>query len=172
MCGADEVARPVRSPAGLLAPGRTLRAPPHPNGNATYRTSERFLSGAARYDLRGPSRVPPEETDDRTGSRPAPGGGRPVTELASTMTPREVASQAAEAIRALNHLTYGGGEQRARCLVAQQEDGQVRHGSGADPDLSVTEVMEALNAAGQAADMMTAALEEAHNTATELRPAL
>jgi hypothetical protein len=120
-----------------------------------------------------------------------------VTELASTMTPREVASQAAEAIRALNHLTYGGGElgspdevrdiiaslglmgqgmpqlceQLARFLVAQQEDGQVRHGSGADPDLSVTEVMEALNAAGQAADMMTAALEEAHTAATELRPA-
>ena len=120
-----------------------------------------------------------------------------MTELASTMTPREVAIQAAEAIRALNHLTYGGGElgspdevrdiiaslglmgqgmpqvceQLARFLVAQQEDGQVRHGSGADPDLSVTEVMEALNAAGQAADMMTAALEEAHNAATELRPA-
>jgi hypothetical protein len=120
-----------------------------------------------------------------------------VTELASTLTPREIAVQAAEAIRALNHLTYGGGElgspdevrdiiaslglmgqglpqlceQLARFLVAQQEDGQVRHGSGADPDLSVTEVMEALNAAGQAADMMTAALEEAHNSATELRPA-
>src|ERR1700744_4895940 len=127
MCGADEVARPVRSPAGLLAPGRTLRAAPHPNRNVTHRTRERFSSGACR----------------------APGGGRPVTELASTMTPREVAIQAAEAIRALNHLTYGGGElgspdevrdiiaslglmgqgmpqlceQLARFLVAQQEDG-------------------------------------------------
>jgi hypothetical protein len=120
-----------------------------------------------------------------------------VTELANTMTPREIASQAVEAIRALNHLTYGGGElgspdevrdiiaslglvgqglpqlceQLARFLVAAQEDGQVRHGSGADPDLSVTEVMEALTAAGQAADMMTAALEEAHTAATELRKA-
>jgi hypothetical protein len=113
------------------------------------------------------------------------------------MTPREIATQVAEAIRALNHLTYGGGElgspdevrdiiaslglmgqglpqlceQLARFLVAAQEDGQVRHGSGADPDLSVTEVMEALNAAGQAADMMTAALEEAHTAATGLRKA-
>ena len=33
-----------------------------------------------------------------------------MTELTSTMTPREIATQAAEAIRALNHLTYRGGE--------------------------------------------------------------
>jgi hypothetical protein len=120
-----------------------------------------------------------------------------VTELASTMTPREIASQAAEAIRALNDLTLGGGEltnpaevrdiiaslglmgqglpqlceQLARFLVAQHEDGQVTHGSGQDPDLSVTEVTEALAAAGQAADMMTAALEEAHNASAGLRSA-
>jgi hypothetical protein len=120
-----------------------------------------------------------------------------MTELASTMTPREIANQAARAISVLNEVTNGGGElsnpgdvraivrsleligqelpqlceQLARFLVAAQEDGQVRHGSGADPDLSVTEVMEALNAAGQAADMMTAALEEAHTAATELRKA-
>ena len=33
-----------------------------------------------------------------------------VTELASTMTPCELATQAARAIRALNELTHGGGE--------------------------------------------------------------
>lgn len=120
-----------------------------------------------------------------------------MTELAATMTPREIASQAAEAIRALNHLAAGGGEltspdevrdiiaslglmgqglpqlceQLARFLVAQDEDGQVAHDSGQDPGLSVTEVIEALTAAGQAADMMTAALDEAHNASAELRSA-
>jgi hypothetical protein len=33
-----------------------------------------------------------------------------VTELASTMTPSEIASQAAQAITVLNELTHGGGE--------------------------------------------------------------
>jgi len=33
-----------------------------------------------------------------------------VTELASTMTPGEVASRAAHAIAVLNELTHGGGE--------------------------------------------------------------
>jgi hypothetical protein len=120
-----------------------------------------------------------------------------VTELASTMTPREIAGQAAEAIRALNHLALGGGEltspgevrdiiaslglmgqglpqlceQLARFLVAQDEDGQIAHGSGEDPGVSVTEVIEALTAAGQAADMMTAALEEAHTASAELKTA-
>jgi hypothetical protein len=120
-----------------------------------------------------------------------------VTELASTMTPREIASQVAEGIRALNHLTFGGGElanpgevrdiiasleqmgeglpqlyeHLARFLVGQHEDGQVAHEPGQDPDLSVTEVTEALTAAGQAADMMAAALNEAHNASTGLRPA-
>jgi predicted GNAT family acetyltransferase len=120
-----------------------------------------------------------------------------VTELASTMTLREIAGQAAEAIRALNDLTHGGGElanpdelrdiiaslelmghglpqlceQLARFLVARSEDGQVRHDQGQDLDLSVTEVIEALTAAGQAADMMTAALTEARNASAGLRPA-
>ena len=110
-----------------------------------------------------------------------------MTELASTMTPSEIASQAAHAIRVLNELTHGGGElsepgdvhaivgslellghhlpqlceQLARFLVIQQEDGQLAHESGMDADDSVTEVIEALTAAGQAADMMTAALTEA-----------
>jgi len=110
-----------------------------------------------------------------------------VTELASTMTPCEVASQAAHAIAVLNELTHGGGElsspsdvraivgsleligqglpqlceQLARFLVVQQEDGQVTQEDGRDADDLVTEAIEALAAAGQAADMMSAALAEA-----------
>jgi hypothetical protein len=110
-----------------------------------------------------------------------------VTELASTMTPCEIASQAAHAISVLNELTHGGGElsnpgdvraivgsleligqslpqlyeQLARFLVIQHEDGQLTNADGLDQDDSVTEVIEALAAAGQAADMMTAALTEA-----------
>ena len=114
-----------------------------------------------------------------------------MTEFASTMTPREIASQAAHALAVLNELTHGGGElsnptdvraivrslerigqelpqlceQLARFLVIQHEDGQLTNADGLDPDDSVTEVIEALSAAGQAADMMTAALTEAR-TAT------
>lgn len=120
-----------------------------------------------------------------------------MTELTSTMTLREIASQAAETIRALNHLTLGGGElaspgevcdvitslelmgqglpqlyeQLARFLVAHHEDGQVMHDCGQDPGLSVTEVTEALTAAGQAADMMAAALDEARAASAELSSA-
>jgi len=123
--------------------------------------------------------------------------GRPVTELASTMTPREIASQAAHAITVLNELTHGGGElsnpsdvraivgsleligqglpqlceQLARFLVVQHEDGQLTHEDGLDADDSVTEAIEALAAAGQAADMMTAALTEARAAAQSLTPA-
>jgi hypothetical protein len=124
-------------------------------------------------------------------------GGELVSELASTMTVREIASQAAEAIGALNDLTADGGdvrspdevrdviasleltgqglpqlcEQLARILVTQHEDGQVARGSGQDPDFMVVEVVEALTAAGQAADMMTAALNQAYKASTELRSA-
>ena len=120
-----------------------------------------------------------------------------MTELASTMTPGEIASQAAYAIRVLNELTHGGGgelshpgdvrdivgsleligqglpqlyEQLARFLVIQHEDGQLVHDSGDDPDGRVTEVIEALTAAGQAADMMTAALTEARAASASLNP--
>ena len=117
-----------------------------------------------------------------------------MSDLASTMTPREIAVQAANAIRVLNELTTGDGElsspidvrdivaslelighslpqlceQLARFLVIQHEDGQLRHGAGLDPDDTVTEVIEALAAAGQAADMMTAALTEARATSAVL----
>ena len=120
-----------------------------------------------------------------------------MTELASTLTPREIASQAAHAIAVLNDLTHGGGElsnptdvraivrsleligqglpqlceQLARFLVIQHEDGQLTNADGLDPDDSVTEVIEALAAAGQAADMMTAALTEARTASQVLTPA-
>ena len=110
-----------------------------------------------------------------------------MTELASTMTPCEVASQAAHAITVLNELTHGGGElttaddvraivgsleliglslpqlceQLARFLVVQREDGQISRGTGGEPDGVLVEVSEALSAAGRAADMMAAALAEA-----------
>jgi len=119
-----------------------------------------------------------------------------VTELASTMTPCEIASQAAHAITVLNELTHGGGElttaddvraivgsleliglslptlceQLARFLVIQQEDGQLEHEEGLDTGDTVTEVIEALAAAGQAADMMTAALSETRAASAQLTP--
>ena len=120
-----------------------------------------------------------------------------MTELASTLTPCEIASRAAHAITVLNELTHGGGElsnpgdvraivgsleligqslpqlceQLARFLVVQHEDGQLTHEDGLDADDSVTEAIEALAAAGQAADMMTAALTEARAAAQSLTPA-
>ena len=110
-----------------------------------------------------------------------------MTELTSTFTPCEIAGQAADAIRALNEVTHGGGEltstadvqrivasleligqglpqlceQLSRFLVIQHEDGQ-------DADACITDVVEALAAASQAADMMTAALTEAHSASTGL----
>ena len=119
-----------------------------------------------------------------------------MTELASTMTPCEVASQAAHAISVLNELTHGGGElttaddvraivgsleliglslpqlceQLARILVVQREDRHVETGPGQDPDFWVAEAVEALAAAGQAADMLAAALAQAGKTSAELRP--
>jgi hypothetical protein len=113
------------------------------------------------------------------------------------MTPREIASQAAHAITVLNELTHGGGElsnssdvraivrsleiigqglpqlceQLARFLVTQHEDGQLTNADGLDADDSVTEVIEALAAAGQAADMMTAAFTEARAASEVLTPA-
>ena len=135
----------------------------------------------------------------RSRSGGAPGAGEElVSELASTLTVREIAGHAAEAIRALNDLTAEGGgdltgpdevrdvitslelmgqglpqlcEQLARFLVTQREDGQVAHDRGRDLDFMVVEVTEALTAAGQAADMLTAALDQAREAVAELRPA-
>jgi hypothetical protein len=113
------------------------------------------------------------------------------------MMVRDIANQAAEATRALSDLTSDGAEfssladvrdviaslermgqdlpqlceQLARILVVQQEEGQIAPGSGQDPDFWVVEVVEALAAAGQAADMMTAALTQAARTSAELRSA-
>ena len=126
----------------------------------------------------------------RSRRNPAPGY---VNELAATMTIGEVATQAVEAVRALNQLTADGGElagpgearevvgrlalmggqlprlceQLARFLVVQREDGQIPRGTGGDPD-GVLVVSEALSAAGRAADMMAAALAEAGAKAADL----
>ena len=139
-----------------------------------------------------PKKVQPYGSGDDTEaaalarSRRSPEPGYP-NELAATMTIREIATQAVEAVRALNHLTADAGEltgpgearevvgrlalmghdlpqlceQLARFLVAQREDGQIPRGAGADPDGVLLEVSEALTAAGRAADMMAAALAEA-----------
>jgi len=120
-----------------------------------------------------------------------------VSELASTMTAREIVSQAAEAIGALKDLTAEAAdfaslddvreviaglermgrdlpqlcEQLARIVVVQREDGQITQGPGQDLDFWVVEAVEALAAATQAADMMTAALTQAGKTSAELRSA-
>jgi hypothetical protein len=118
-----------------------------------------------------------------------------VSEPASTMTVRDIASQAAAAVRELNDLTQDSAdfagleevrevigsltrmsqdlprlcEQLARILVVQREDGQIIPGPGRDPDFWVAEAVEALAAAGQAADMLAAALSQAGKTSAELR---
>ena len=120
----------------------------------------------------------------RSRHSPAPGY---VNELTATMTVREFAAQAAEAVRALTCLTADAGElaglgearevvgrlalmggelpqlceQLARFLVVQREDGQIVGGTGGEPDGVLVEVTEALAAAGRAADMMAAALTDA-----------
>ena len=131
------------------------------------------------------------ESAARARSRP----GELDRELASTMTARDIARQAAGAVRELNDLTAAGAdvaslddvreviaglrrmsqdlprlcEQLARILVVQREDGQAVAGPGQDPDFWVTEAVESLAAAGQAADMLTAALAQAAKTSAELR---
>jgi len=128
-------------------------------------------------------------------SRPNPAPGY-VNELAATMTIGEVATEAVEAVRALNQLIADAGEltgpdearevvgqlalmsrqlpqlceQLARFLVVQREDGQIPDATGRDPDRVLAEVSEALSAAGRAADMMAAALVEAGAKAAGLDP--
>jgi hypothetical protein len=120
-----------------------------------------------------------------------------LSDLASTITVPEISSQVADAVRELSDLTSDGAsfaslddvreviaslermgqdlpqlfEQLARILVVQREEGQITQSPGQDPDFWVVEVVQALAAAGQAADMMTAALTQARRTSAELRPA-
>jgi hypothetical protein len=121
--------------------------------------------------------------------------GELVRDPASVITACDIASQAAEAVRALNDLTSDGMgfasldsvreviaslqqmsqdlprlcEQLARSLVVQCEDGQVTPRPGQDPDFWVGEAVEALASAGQAADMLAAALSQAGKISAELR---
>jgi len=124
-------------------------------------------------------------------------GDEMASEPGSAMAMREIAGQAAGTIRTLRDLASDGAsfaslddareviaslervgqdlpqlcEQLARILVVQREDGQIAPGAGQDPDFWVVEAVEALAAAGQAADMMAAALTQAGRTSGELRPA-
>jgi hypothetical protein len=152
-----------------------------------------------------PKRVRPygsaEDAESAGLGRGRPGfAGEDVSEPGGMMTMRDIADQAAEAIRALRELTSGGSasggsafaglddareviaslervgqdlpqlcEQLARILVVQREESQLAADAGQDPDFWVVEAVEALGAAGQAADMMTAALAQAGRTTGELR---
>ena len=104
-------------------------------------------------------------------------------ELASTAMARDIAGQAAQAVRELTDLTAAGEyfaglddvrdviaslgrmsqdlprlcEQLARIMVAQREDGH----PGPDPEFWVIDAVEALAAAGRAGDMLAAALAQA-----------
>ena len=135
------------------------------------------------------------ESAARARSRPGT-RGEVDGEVASTITARDIARQAAGAVRELNDLTAAGAdaaslddareviaslrrmsqdlprlcEQLARILVVQREDGQATAGPGQDPDFWVAEAVESLAAAGQAADMLAAALAQAAKTSAELRP--
>ena len=126
--------------------------------------------------------------------RPRAGGG-PLSDLASTVTVPEIASQVAEAVSELSDLTSDGAafaslddvrgviaslermghdlprlyEQLARILVVQREEGQITQRPGQDSDFWVIEVVQALADAGRAADMMTAALTQARRTSAEFR---
>jgi hypothetical protein len=120
--------------------------------------------------------------------------GDPMSELASGDSVHDVVEQATAAIRVLRDLgtdftslddarSVIAGlermgqdlphlcEQLARILVVRREERRIDSGAGQDPDFWVTEAIEALASAGQAADMMTAALAQARRTSGELRPA-
>jgi hypothetical protein len=147
-----------------------------------------------------PRRVSPygsaEDAESAALARSRPGAeGELVRDLGSTITARDIARQAAEAVRALNEVIADSAgfasldnvreviaslqqmsqdlprlcEQLARMLVVQCEDGQVRTRPGQDPDFWVTEAVQALASAGQAADMLAAALAQAGKTSAELR---
>jgi hypothetical protein len=144
-----------------------------------------------------PKRVRPYgSADDAESAGLARNWPRSVSELsgepASTTMARDIASQAAQAVRELNDLTADGAyfaglddvrdviaslrrmsqdlprlcEQLARIMVAQREDGY----PGPDREFWVIDAVEALGAAGQAADMLAAALAQAGQAPSELRP--
>jgi hypothetical protein len=122
-------------------------------------------------------------------------GGDLASAVTADDTARDLAGLAAESVRALSDLAADGAwfasldnvrevvaslrqmsqdlpglcEQLARMLVIQREDGQVVPGPGQDPDFWVVESVEALAAAGQAADMLAAALAQVGKTSAELR---
>jgi hypothetical protein len=135
-----------------------------------------------------PKRVRPYgSADDAEFAALARNRSRPGSELpgepASTTMARDIAGQAADAVRELNDLTADGAyfaglddlrdviaslqrmsqdlpclcEQLARIMVAQRED---EH-PGPDPEFWVIDAVEALAAAGRAADMLAAALAQA-----------
>jgi hypothetical protein len=105
---------------------------------------------------------------------------------------RDLAGQAAQAVRELADVTADGAyftglddvrdvvaslqrmsqdlpclcEQLARIMVAQREDGH----PGPDPEFWVIDAVEALAAAGQAADMLAAALNQAGQAPATLPP--
>ena len=105
---------------------------------------------------------------------------------------RDLAGQAAQAVRELTDLTAAGAyfadlddvrdvlaslrrmsqdlprlcEQLARIMVAQREDGH----PGPDPEFWVIDAVEALAAAGRAADMLTDALAQAAQAPSTLPP--
>jgi hypothetical protein len=105
---------------------------------------------------------------------------------------RDLAGQAAQAVRELTELTADGAsfaglddvrdmiaslrrmsqnlpslcEQLARIMVAQREDGH----PGPDPEFWVIDAVEALAAAGRAADMLAAALAQAGQAPSTLPP--
>ena len=146
-----------------------------------------------------PRRVSPygsaDDAESAALARSRPGDeGELLRDLGSTITARDSARQAAEAVRALNEVMADSAgfasldnvreviaslqqmsqdlprlcEQLARMLVVQCEDGQVRPRPGQDPDFWVTEAVHALASAGQAADMLAAALAQAGKTSAEL----
>jgi hypothetical protein len=144
-----------------------------------------------------PRRIRPYgSADDAESAALARNGSRSArelsVELAGTTMARDLAGQAAQAVRELTDLTADGAyfaglddvrdvvarlrrmsqdlprlcEQLARIMVAQREDGH----PGPDQEFWVTEAVEALAAACRAADMLTAALAQAGQASSELPP--
>jgi len=144
-----------------------------------------------------PRRVRPygsaDDAESAALARNRPGSGSELAgELASPTMARDLAGQAAQAVRELTDLTADGPcfaglddvrdviaslrrmskdlpslcEQLARIMVAQREDGH----SSLDPEFWVIDAVEALAAAGRAGDMLAAALAQAGEAPSKLPP--